>query len=245
MENWLKISILAALVVGMVSMSGCTDTGSKIPLPQATATQTPTSVTTMIPIVLAPATTQTSQIQTPVPAITTTSVPVSQITLIHGDNPYLNNLQIKKNYFATDINNCPMQEAFPAIAKDPNYGIKHPVPKIMGISDGEYRVFLRDFTEGKNENTKMIGVSRCEGAVIDPRWNFVEVRAKVTPTNGRPANYSVSLNVRSQGKVIAQFKTIELLTLDQIIEFVSYIPLKTNEMDLFDSVEITYTKLQN
>ncbi len=72
MKNWLKISILAALVAGMVIVSGCTNTGSTTPVTQSTTPRTVVIVTTAIP---AAAATATSQIQTPLPQITTVTTP--------------------------------------------------------------------------------------------------------------------------------------------------------------------------
>jgi hypothetical protein len=138
-----------------------------------------------------------------------------------------------------------MEEIFPTIAKDPYYGLKQKPPKISAISAGEFNVFLRDYTEGKNEKQKVMGISRCEGVPVTPYWNFGKINAKITPTNGRPANYTVSINIRSQGKIIAQFNTTEMLTLDQIISFESYIPLKMDEMEYIDSAELAFTKLPN
>ena len=63
------------------------------------------------------------------------------------------------------------------------------------------------------------------------------------PTNVRPSNYTISVNVRSQGNIIAQFRTTQTLVIDNQVILISYIPVKTNEMDLFDSVDVTYTRL--
>jgi len=68
MKNWLKISILAALVVGMVIVSGCTNTGSTTPVAQSATAPTVAIPTTVIPTAAA---TATSQAQTPLPQITT------------------------------------------------------------------------------------------------------------------------------------------------------------------------------
>ena len=138
-----------------------------------------------------------------------------------------------------------MEEIFPTVAKDPNYGIRARPPKLIALSASEWRVFNRDYMEGKNEDSKVLGVSRCENAVVTPWWNFVEVRAKVIARNARPTNYTISLNIKSQGKVVALFNTTEKLTIDNTYEFISYIPLRWDEMDYFDSAELTYEKLPN
>jgi hypothetical protein len=117
------------------------------------------------------------------------------------------------------------------------------VPKIIAISQGEFNTIIRDFTEGKNENTKVIGIARCQGAIVTPYWNFVQITSTLTPTNPRPSNYTISLNIRSKGKIVAQVNTTELLVQDHMITLTSYIPLKSEEMEIFDGVEITFYKL--
>ena len=136
-----------------------------------------------------------------------------------------------------------MEEIFPDIIKDPKYGLNQPVPKLTAISAGEYNKFIRDFTEGKNENTKVIGIARCQGAIVTPYWNFVQIGAQLIPTNPRPANYTISLNIRSRGKLVTQINTTELLVKDQMITLTSYIPLRTDEMEIFDGIEITFNKV--
>ena len=56
-------------------------------------------------------------------------------------------------------------------------------------------------------------------------------------------HYTISLDVRSKGVIIAQFKTTKILTLDQKVTLVNYIPLKMDEFDIFDGVGVTYTRL--
>ena len=138
-----------------------------------------------------------------------------------------------------------MGDAFPAIAKDPDYGIKQIVPKLASLSEDEYETFLRKYTEGKAENTPVKTLPQCQGYEGDPRWNFVETRVIVNPTNVRPANYTISLDVRSNGEIIAQFRTTRTLIIDQKVTLTSYIPVKADELDLFDTVGVTYTRLSN
>ncbi len=138
-----------------------------------------------------------------------------------------------------------MEEMFPSIAKDPRYGLNQPVPKITAISAGEFNTMIRDFTEGKNENTKVIGIARCQGATVTPYWNFVQINAQLIPTNPRPSNYTIFLSIRSRGKIVTQINTTEMLVKDQMVTLTSYIPLKMDEMDIFDAVEIGFNKLPN
>ncbi len=239
---WVGIFIILFLII-----AGCS-------APQQTSIQSneitsiPTSIPTVTQATLVPAITSPTEISNISSNTTTQKVtitPTLQQPTNAGDNPLVLNFEVTKNYFQGNIANCPMQEIFPTFAKDPNYGLNKPVPKIAAISAGDYRTFIRDFTEGKNQNTKVIGVTRCEGAIIDPYWNFIELNAKVTARNARPANYTVTFNVRSQGKIVARFNTTELLTKDQIVSFVSYVPLRMDEMFLFDSAELTFTQLPN
>jgi hypothetical protein len=232
---------LILFCIAMILTTGCTNNSESSKAPVMVST-------TEIPLTTPMQTTQISPTITKEPTkVVPTNTPDinSQVTLIQNDNPSMDNLKFTKNYFPNKIDNCPMQEAFPTIAKDPAYGLLQTPPKIAAISAGEYRTFLRDYTEGAADKTKMIGVARCINVPANPWWNFVEVSARITPTNARPANYTVSLNVRSFGKIIAQFKTTEQLTYGNTIEFVSYIPLKTDEMDAFDSIKISYDKIQN
>lgn len=221
--------------------TGCTNTASApVATPTSlviyvTVTQTP--IESAVPVISPTA--SATKITTTTPDINT------QVTLTQADNPHMENLQFTRNVFPININNCPMQQIFPDIANDPTYGLTQSPPKIEAISAGQFNTFLREYTEGSADTTKLVGVDRCEGSVVNPTWNFVEVSAKVTPTNARPVNYTISMNVRSQGKIIAQFPTTEKLTLGQIITFSSYIPLKTDDMNAFDSIEVTYEKQSN
>ena len=240
--------IIILISIAVILVAGCTNTSSA--QNQVTPTvQTPiptTPLSSLTPIISVQTNAEPITNATP-SSINTTIITIPQTTQtpVKIENPYINNLQFRIDAFNGHIHNCEMEEIFPTFAKDPYYGLKQKTPKISAISVGEFNVFLRDYTEGKNENQKVIGISRCEGAPVTPYWNFVKVDAKITPTNGNPANYTVSINIRSQGKIIAQFNTTEKLTQNQIISFESYIPLKTEEMPLIDSVELAFTKLPN
>lgn len=66
MKNWLKLGILAILIIGTVMMSGCTNTGSTPSASQVTSTPT-----IAIPTTSAVTINQTLQVHTPAPVITT------------------------------------------------------------------------------------------------------------------------------------------------------------------------------
>ena len=171
-----------------------------------------------------------------------TAVPVTT-TRIATDNPYLEYMNVRKNLFDFGIPNCPMADAFPAIVNDPTYGIKQGGPKLTTISEDEYQIFLRKYTEGNAENTAIKTLDACRGAEGNPNWNFIEIRVILNPTNFNPADYTITLNARSNNKVIAQFKTTQTLKIDQKVTLHYYIPIHADEVNLFDDLQVTYTRL--
>ncbi|MEI8330814.1 MAG: hypothetical protein WCF90_04060 [Methanomicrobiales archaeon] len=171
-----------------------------------------------------------------------TAVPATS-TRIATDNPYLEYMNFRKQLFDFGIPNCPMADAFPAIVNDTAYGIKQREPKLTTISEDEYRTFLRKYTEGNAENTAIKTLGACRGADGYPNWNFIEIRVILNPTNFNPADYTITLNARSNNKVIAQFKTTQTLEIDQKITLLYYIPIHADEVNLFDDVQVTYTRL--
>jgi len=236
--------IIIFISIAFILVAGCTNTS---PAQNQVTTTVQTSIPTSPTSSLTPITT----VQTTAGSITTatsltvntTTTIIPQTTQTLAEIPYINILTYSKNAFWGHIHNCEMEEIFPTIAKDPYYGMRQKPPKISAISSGEFNVFLRDYVEGKNENQKVMNIYRCEGRPVTPYWNFVKIDVKITPRNGRPANYTMTINIRSQGKIIAQFNSTEMLTLDEIISFQSYIPLKSDEMDDIEGVELTWTKL--
>lgn len=71
----------------------------------------------------------------------------------------------------------------------------------------------------------------------------MKVSAIVNPTNVRTANYTITLNIRSQGKLASRFSYAKSLSLNNPVSLSWFIPLKVSELDKFDSVDITYEKL--
>jgi hypothetical protein len=235
---------LVFFIMGMVTTSGCMQpesTGSTMPV-----TTIPATHSTILPLTVSP-TQGSSPIVTaePIIVVPETSLVTEQSTRIASDNPYLENLQIRKRTFEDSIPNCTMQEAFPAIVNDPQYGIQQPQPKISAISLEEYEKFLREYTAGKTENTRLLTISRCIGTSPEPLWNFIELQVILDPTNVRPANYTISQDVRSDGDIVAQIRTTRTLVIDHQIRLVSYIPLRTDELDLVDHVGVTFTRLSD
>ncbi len=234
---------LILFLIAMVVATGCTRSEPAAVSPPVTVVQTPLAT----PI---PTTSEITPVPTPLvtyqPPVPPESVMVSATpTRVATDNPYLEYLNVRKKTFDYSIPNCPMGVAFPAIVNDSRYGIQHQVPKLTALSEDEYETFLWKYTEGKAENTPVKTLNQCQGADGDPRWNFVETRVILNPTNVRPANYTLSVNVRSKGEVIARFMTTQTLTIDKKILLTYYIPLKADDQDLFETVGVTYTRLPN
>jgi hypothetical protein len=169
-----------------------------------------------------------------------TTVPTTRIA---SDNPYLENLNIRKRTFENPLPNCLMEHAFPAIAGDPDYGIRQVVPELAAISQDEYETFLRKYTAGDARNTQLKAPAVCQNTENEPTWNFIEVRVVLVPTNFFPSDYTITQNVRSGGEVVARFATTERLVIEEQLVLVSYVPLHADEVDLFESVEVTYTRL--
>lgn len=232
---------MAFLLLGIVLTSGCTSPQS--PAPVSPVTAMPTSPSTVIPVTpnssvtLPPGITYKPDSQHPDHGMVTV-----QTTSIQVDNPYLEYFNVRKKTFDYSVPNCPMQNAFPAIAKDPDYGIKQQYPKLTALTQDQYDLFLWKYTVGKSENTPLKNLQECVGAEGNPNWNFVEIRVILDPTNVRPANYTISQLVRSNGKIIAEFTSTRTLVIDEKITLTSYVPVKADELDLFDTVGITYTR---
>jgi len=209
------ICILICLVKGCTSSKEPTMSTESVPV----TTTYPTkeilliSPTTEISVTTVPPTTIVAVSSTPTPIV--------------ADNPSVNKLKFTRNYLINNVHNCEMQEIFSTYAKVPLYGLSQNPPKISAMSEGQFTVFIRDYTDGKNQNSNVIGISDCASVPVTPYWNFVEISAKVTPTNANPINYTVSVNVKSKGRVVAQFKsrvvaqfkTTEQLTLGRMIKF--------------------------
>jgi hypothetical protein len=165
-------------------------------------------------------------------------------TRIASDNPYLEYLNVRKRTFDNPLPDCLMGNAFPFTKNETGYGIQQIVPKLAAISEDEYWSFLRRYTQGNAENTPLRIITACQGSLTaEPTWNFAEVRIVLDPTNYSPANYTITQNVWSDGKIVAQFPTTRQLVIDEQVVLTSYIPVRTDEVDLIDSVVVTYTRL--
>ena len=236
-----KITLLLVLLLpGMILFAGCS--GPATPGPVAKGTTSPPIPPATIVVTAIPSSELTlSGTSQPghLPTDTLTTVPTTRIA---SDNPHLEYLNVTKKTFADPLPSCLMANAFPAVAANPLYGINQVVPKLTALSDDDYQAFLRKYTEGKAENTPLKSLPACQGSVAEPTWNFIEIQVVLDPTNFQPSNYTITEEVHSGGKVIAQFATDQQLFINQQLSLKSYVPIRTSEIDLFDSVGLTYTR---
>jgi hypothetical protein len=149
------------------------------------------------------------------------------------DNPWMENLDFIRSYFPFTVPGCRMNESFPEIAR--GYGIRQPVPALIALSPDQMDAFLQ-------ESPGPAGSAVCAAAPGDPGWNFVKIEGTILPRNARPAEYVIGINVRSRGRIIAQFSFSEALRPGEPVSFERYVPLRSDEMDLFDSIELVFYK---
>jgi hypothetical protein len=231
--------VLILFILGCILFSGCTSPASNKPITTVTPVLETIAVTdTSAPTPVQVATTRKGAYPSP----TATLITVTETTRIASDNPFLENLSIRKRTFEYPLPNCVMQTAFPAIITD-TYGISQVEPKLTAISEDDYLYFIRKNTEGNAENTPLKTPTGCYGAAAEPTWNFIAVQAILKPTNVRAANYTITENIISDGKVVEEFPVTKQLVIDQDVTLLSYIPMRANEVDLFDSVVLTFTRL--
>ena len=238
----MKIStiLLVLLWCGIIVTAGCTiPVSPNVPLPETTLPAHPTGAVLV--------TSSPSPEPTPAGSFRPERPLIGEFTTVAttraaSDNPYLENLSIRKRTFLHPLPDCLMQNAFPQLAKDPEYGIRQVVPKLIALSYGEYMTFLRHYTEGGAENTALKTPATCVGSEAEPTWNFIEIQVIVVPTNFFPSEYTISTNVLSDGTVAARFETTKRLVIDGTVVLTRYVPLHADEVDLFDGVEVTYTR---
>jgi hypothetical protein len=231
--------VVVLFLLGCILLSGCTTPAPDKPVPTATpvaeavvVTETPVST----PV-------QVSTPRSDAHAVPTVNpVTATETTRIASDNPSLEYLNIRKQTFDYSIPNCVMQTAFPAIITD-TYGIRQVEPKLTEISEDDYQNFLRKYTESGLENTQLKTPNGCFGTPSEPTWNFIEVRVNLKPTNIRASDYLITEKIISGGKVVQEFPVTKRLVIDEGVSLLSYIPIRANEVDLFDSVAVTFTRL--
>ncbi|MDD5142967.1 hypothetical protein [Methanoregula sp.] len=163
-------------------------------------------------------------------------------------------LQFQKEYFNADLPDCGMEKFFPEAAGNPAYGISGRHGTLVAYSEEEIFRFIgtnavtnvttveagRKITDYIEPAT--LGGPACSGTVSTPTWNFVLINATIMGRNALPAEYAIGFNVRSKGVVVAQIRADRSLTLDTPAIFALYVPLKTAEMERFDSVEMVFVR---
>lgn len=234
-------SILVFLLLGSILAAGCTGPAS----PAATVTTTPVTVstpvagTTTTPGVAEPVPTEKRIRSDPprTPEVTVTTTPQNAI-----DDPFTEYLNIRKRTFDSPLPNCFMQTAFPGLLKE-NYGINQVGPNLAMISEDDYLTFTRKNTEGNAENSRLRTPSVCQGTAAEPTWNFIEVKIILEARNVHPNTYSIIQNIVSGGKVVAKFPTTRTLSLGDKVTLIGYIPMKSDEVNQFDDIDMTYIRL--
>lgn len=252
--------VCIVLVTGIVLSAGCLTTkppdNKSIITNPSSPTMTPASVVPSItvPEVPVPITTGTAIVTPTVPETIPVTVTTSWIQKSSEansiDNPKIVILSFDRDYFRIPVPDCGMKVVLPQVANDTEYGIKQQVPKLIALSEDQFNGFLNTF-EGNYTgevssssffDPALLGGSRCAGIPANPTWNFIRINATLIPRNGNPADYDMGINVRSHGRVIEQFRINMTLIIDQPVIFTRYIPLRSDEMDLFDSIEMVFSK---
>jgi hypothetical protein len=177
--------------------------------------------------------------------VSTIATPVFQKTKMAPDDPWIENLKLLKHSYG--ISDCIMKQAFPDIAKDPDYGINSAHPKLVGISNEKWNSFYQDWITGKNTGQSTFSSSKCQNIPYSENttWDFASVDARFTPRNARPTDYTIIISISAKNKIVAQLIMNETLTLDQPLSIQSWIPIKRTEIDLLDNPSINFNKITN
>lgn len=188
------------------------------------------------------------------PEVTGSPVTTPTIPKSYGrdaaDEPQIILLKFVRNGVAYDIPDCGMRVAFPQAAADPDYGIRKKTKKLVLVTPEEIEAFEKTYAvyPGQFGDTERhvdpgtIGGARCAGVPANPVWNFIRVNATFIPRNARPGEYDIGINLRYHGEVVEQVRMNQTFVLDQTVVFIRYIPLKVDEMDLFDNIELVFSR---
>ncbi len=232
MKTGVCILVISLLLFGMVG-AGCTSSTSP---PVTTVAPLPTTGNVTPAVPATPPVTTAAAATAVVPALPPPAAP-GEPEYSSGadvpDNPWIMHLEFTRSYYPYTIPDCAMRAAFPEVAQVPGYGIRQPVPELIALSPGEMDAFLQKYNEGDTGG--------CPAAPVGPGWNFVKIEGTILPRNARPREYDIGIDVRSRGRVVAQLGMDETLTLEQPFSFERYVPLRTDEMELFDSIELVFS----
>lgn len=249
---------LLILSAGCSSVSPSGSNGGTIPTLAPVATTAAMAAAGQVePTVVNPIPTEPAAIITPATAHTPAQSPTpTRVYPTYGatGDPRIIVLEFRKEYFNADLPDCGMRASFPEAAADPAYGISGRNGKLVAFTEDQMRDFLmtnavktvqeiradRFITNYIDPAT--LGGPACSGTVSTPTWNFVMINATIMGRNARPSEYAIGFNVRSKGNVVAQIRADRNLSLDEPAFFALYVPLKTEETELFDSVEMVFAR---
>lgn len=257
----LPVMILTLVLVPFLVSAGCLSGSGEGRTPLTTATVTPVATQSAAVLVTLPSPTlppaETAAAITAGPENTSVATPAATwVVPTYGGagDPRIIILQFQKEYFNADLPDCGMKRYFPEAAGNPGYGIASRQGTLVAYSEEEIRGFLESIAvtnvttvEAGQRITDYIepatlGGPACSGIVSTPTWNFVLINATIMGRNARPAEYAIGFNVRSKGIVVAQIRSDRTLMLDTPSVFALYVPLKTLEMERFDSVEMVFAR---
>lgn len=182
-------------------------------------------------------------IDRPVPVVVPSTYTEKPTTNVQSSpDPLISDITIYKNYLDYPIPNCMMKDAFPEIANSPSFNTDHH-PKVVGISRQRIDEYLRGWTEGNSAASKTITLNRCEGVPANPFWNFIRISGRFIPRNARPADYEVTLVVKSGLRTLGTIVTTESMTLEQPISFETFVPIRADLQNEVTSVEVQFKRL--
>jgi hypothetical protein len=261
-------SIFTFLLVAVLLTAGCTSdsknavvaapqTPSQIPLstsisPTTVSNQTinnpaPTTVDSLL-ITTTPSSNVTSGDTTKPQGISTLIAPAIQPTNAapQASDPRIVDYHVEKTDKVPD---CVMDQVFPEISKDPGYGLARPVPKLIGVSWEKYQSSIGNyFTDEIHREPISMAFSNCYGikvSDITATWSFITANGTIMPGNAKVSDYEIILSVTSKGKIVSQVVETKTLTLDQPVRISTVIPIKYDEMDSVDNVDLNFKRLTN
>jgi len=254
------IFVLGFAIIVLVFIAGCSSGSEiqKIPPSLPPSTMIVSTTTVESPVTSPPSLTATPSLgrtntlstnvttNTSSNAVRTIATPPPQSTLRAADDPFIDNFQLSK--FAYGISDCIMQQAFPDIAKDPDYGIKSAHPKLVGISSEKWNAFYDDWKTGKNTGqSQTFSAIKCQNVPYSESntWDMAFVEARFTARNAKTTDYAIIVSISANGKNVAQLITNETLSNQQELTIYSWIPVKRTEIGLLDNPSINFNKITN
>jgi hypothetical protein len=256
MRNAGACLVLLIMVCGLCMISGCSTSNSSTgPAPASQSTAPLTAKVTPSASAPVPANAVIAQI-TPVltatlpaatgngsPAVPAATLAIPTTYVPAPDDPYVNSFTYNTSFLS--VSNCVMQQAFPTIANDASYGTRSDTPHVTGISAEDMNDFYTRWVQGVGQMGSAISFNPCGGSSIPDQswWDFIQVHAVFTPRNARPAQYEITLNVRSRNYGISQITYNETLALDQTVYFYNYIPLLAGQITDLQGIDLQFKKI--